>query len=60
MITIKSRTSGQPLEAAILKESKIRKFFMMRCVKVAYMGSNLKGNCLRVGWFYRNEITITS
>ncbi len=57
MPTIKSRTSGQQLKAEIIKESKIREFFGLRCVKVAYVGSSLRGNCLREGWFYHHEIT---
>jgi hypothetical protein len=55
--TIKSRTSGTQLKAEVIKESKIREFFGLPCVNLMVIGSNLKGVCIRNGWYHRNEIT---
>jgi hypothetical protein len=56
MLTIKSRTSGQSLQILIIKESRIREFFGLRCVRALYVGSNLRSAKFNESWFHKSEI----
>lgn len=57
MLTVKSQTSGLPLIAEKIKESKFRSFFGLPCVLLRVNGTNLKGKVRRLGWYKPEEIT---
>ena len=57
-LTVKSMTSGNPLLAEKIRESKVRKFFGMAHILLKVDGTALgKGRVRRLGWYSPEEIT---
>ena len=53
---VKSVTSGNRLYGEVIRESRVRKWFLMPSVFVEYMAKGLKGDTLYTAWFYKSEI----
>lgn len=55
-VNVISATSGNLLPAVKIRESKIRKFFMLPWVFVGYIGTGLKGPCVCKRWYNPQDI----
>lgn len=45
-----SCTSGNELPATVVRESRVRRLLLLPWLRVAYVGTNLKGPCIYTGW----------